>query len=683
MPTLHTLLVGIDDYPHVQPLISCHRDVAAMSAFLRSHHRADLTLNERILLNDQATKASLSAALWSHLGQAKAGDVALFYFSGHGCREEADPVWKALDNDRALETLVCFDYGDPTSHGGLADKELRFLLQKVAANGAHVLTVFDCCHSGDATRGDLIPKRIVTAKARRLASAQGAKAIEVEPMRAWEEFLFSKSKPRALFETARTLDEVLPLPPHVHIAACRDVEEAYQTETGSLLTETLIDVVKRSGADLTYGQLQSRIANLTRGRYPQTPQIQVAGQTPQALEQPFLGGTVELNPETAELVWNEVHERWVLNRGAIHGLRKDDAIGIDILDEQGQLLTTGRLSKVQLDWSFVVPEKAAALKPSGSAGVPTRRGWFAVRLNGVYRQPVTFFLEGAPRGLAKLREAFESERAEFERLNIALTDTLLLADYCVAALVDADFREYYFITYPERRSELTTADLDKSLVMPLKWFSVEAPRVAEYLKHIARWQFVRRLANPASTLPVGWVDVALLAEEAGENVPVPFQETTDGTQTAELRTEPRGTGVGRKFRFRLTNRTQSQSLHVSLVCLSTTFEVQPRLIDTLSYELQPAGQPGDHVEAQRNSPLDAFFEKPEQLRLPTRPFSTARFLLIVATEPFDVSAFAQRSLWQDGNRGTKGVGFAEDTRSVSDDWRTQRYEVVMLPPEGA
>ncbi len=87
MSTLHALLIGIEKYPHVPKLNACVEDAGKMETYLRLHKPEHYDLSIKKLVEDEATKEGICDALFSHWGAAQAGDVALLYFSGHGCQE--------------------------------------------------------------------------------------------------------------------------------------------------------------------------------------------------------------------------------------------------------------------------------------------------------------------------------------------------------------------------------------------------------------------------------------------------------------------------------------------------------------------------------------------------------------------------------------------------------------------
>lgn len=153
---VYALLVGIDAYPEpVQSLHGCRNDIAAVENLL-DQRVSDVhdVLHVRTLLDDEATRSAVIAGFQEHLGQARAGDVVLFYYSGHGSQENAPQEFWHLEPDHLDETLVLWD-SRREGQWDLADKELAALLTQVAVEGPHILVVLDCCHSGSGTRATL------------------------------------------------------------------------------------------------------------------------------------------------------------------------------------------------------------------------------------------------------------------------------------------------------------------------------------------------------------------------------------------------------------------------------------------------------------------------------------------------------------------------------------------------
>ena len=144
------LLIGIDRYQNVSPLIGTVNDVHAMKAYLSSH----LGFNERnvkTLLDGEATRENIlrSIAEWLVDGTEQGDDVFLYY-SGHGFQQRDD---NADEADQLDETLVPVDVSvdkDGVPQGMIRDDELAVLLRQL--QGRRVQLVIDACHAGTSDR---------------------------------------------------------------------------------------------------------------------------------------------------------------------------------------------------------------------------------------------------------------------------------------------------------------------------------------------------------------------------------------------------------------------------------------------------------------------------------------------------------------------------------------------------
>src|SRR5688572_1948045 len=133
---LFALLVGIDQYEGdiilnhevtFPALSGCVPDSKKMKAYLEND--PSFIADVKLVTNKQATKAEVVRLFKEHLGQAKEGDVALFFYSGHGTQEWADTAWTE-DTDGFLECIVCY-YDNNADEFLLSDKELRFLIHEL------------------------------------------------------------------------------------------------------------------------------------------------------------------------------------------------------------------------------------------------------------------------------------------------------------------------------------------------------------------------------------------------------------------------------------------------------------------------------------------------------------------------------------------------------------------------
>jgi hypothetical protein len=134
-------------------LDGCVNDVEELRGLLiaRFGFKAEDVL---VLTNQAATREAILAGINTQLVQpSRPGDVALFFYAGHGSQVVNS---KAKDEpDGKDETLVPADSW--TGVPDIRDKELRGPLNAILDKGAMLTVIFDSCHSGSAARGNSVP----------------------------------------------------------------------------------------------------------------------------------------------------------------------------------------------------------------------------------------------------------------------------------------------------------------------------------------------------------------------------------------------------------------------------------------------------------------------------------------------------------------------------------------------
>lgn len=143
------LCIGINDYPGTDmDLHGCVNDALDWAAELGRRGYAVTSL-----VNAQATKAAMHAAMADVIGRAVAGDIVAITFSGHGTYVfNTDPA--EAEPDGYDEALCPFDVA--TGDGPLTDDEIHALLAQ-RAPGVRLLLIADSCHSGTVSRAALPP----------------------------------------------------------------------------------------------------------------------------------------------------------------------------------------------------------------------------------------------------------------------------------------------------------------------------------------------------------------------------------------------------------------------------------------------------------------------------------------------------------------------------------------------
>jgi hypothetical protein len=297
--TVYALLVGIAEYD-VLPLKGPVEDVLAVEEFLAVRAPGSVV---KPLWNEQATRRAVVDGIREHLGRAGPGDVALFWFCGHGGEEAVDEAYWRIEPSAWQQTLVCADSRrsgpDGVRVADLLDKELGLLLDEVADRGPHVVAVLDSCHAGGATRD--LPELPPGVAFRGLGPAPG------------------RLPPEAF------LPELVGYVPrdgsgHVLLAACRLEQRAREMLIGDeirgVFTYALLGALRTLELTATYRELLgatcATVQSLTTG---QSPTLLPAEAGP--ADQPFLGGAIS-RPAAFRLQRTRVG--WEVDAGRCHGI---------------------------------------------------------------------------------------------------------------------------------------------------------------------------------------------------------------------------------------------------------------------------------------------------------------------------------------------------------------------------
>jgi hypothetical protein len=463
--TLYALLVGINRYaaPEVADLRGCVRDVEAARAYL-DRAFAETGRCVKTLVDGEATRDAVIGAIRSHLGQAKAGDTALFWFSGHGssawCPEWA---WFTEPTGR-LQTLVCAD-SRTLDVPDLWDKELSVLLDDVARHAGHVAVVLDSCHSEGATRELETSVRTVPEAAPRSPDSLVAEL-------------------GGTGEAARTGSDG---PEHIAMAACRSTERAREADLGGgfrgVFSWSLLRALNDLGPLATYRELAvAARAEVERRVLGQTPQLHPAGSA--LADHAFL--SPRSGPSGAAMWMRYLRGEWEIDAGAVHGLPSSGGLRVGV--RGGTPAQQASLVEVQAHRSLVEPVggwRPARDRPYPMVVTHVPAPRLAVAVTGpdpeaVRRLVLDLHTAGPGGGPSPYVRDVEPGRAY--RAEVRASGTVAVAD------VDG-----------HRLAE------------------VRAEEAVGALEHIARWTMLSTLTNPRSEL-AGSIRIEVV--EAAAGVPV-------------------------------------------------------------------------------------------------------------------------------------------------------------------
>lgn len=351
---LFGLFVGVAEYQHsvehnprgtFEDLGGAPNDIAAMKATIEPRIAF---ANSITLLDAQATRAGIIAAFADIVGQAAAGDTLLFYYTGHGGRI-FDTTGQQLSGYSS--TIVPYDARDPDrlsdQPGDIVDNELRKMIETATAAGINVITIFDSCNSGTATRSPWTEEKV---------RFRSAPQVEL-------------SGPLKAPETPLVLPAITPVSTRdkgylVHLAAAPDgkaaIERMIDGKWRGDFTEALIRSLNELPANSTYRDLldavRARLRQKLRDGATTQAMTDIRGEG--ALDQTFLGA------------WNPVRliegkpnpdGTWKLAAGSIAGMTKGSrfagfASGSDARSDDAHPIASAVITDLEPGAATLTPE---------------------------------------------------------------------------------------------------------------------------------------------------------------------------------------------------------------------------------------------------------------------------------------------------------------------------------------
>ncbi|RFM26924.1 caspase family protein [Deminuibacter soli] len=656
-PVLYALLIGINEYPSplkmgsqtivFPPLRGCVNDTTAINDYLQTER--NFTLQIKQLHNSDATRQNIVAGIQQHLAQATANDVALLYYSGHGTQEETDTAVFQNADTHKLQSLVC--YADAASGNNflLANKELRWLIHNLAATGAHIVTLFDCCHSGGTTRNAALVK-----DAFKDAEAAERKVDVVFPQRPWGDFIFSHQLQQAQF-TPHNLAQLLPEGFHFQLTACEQNESAMELNRRGVFTQVLLSVLKHAGSTITYANLWGRIRQYMRNVYEQRPTLYVGAGNSSDWHTNFLNKPASAaGTALGEATFNET-DGWQLNMGAIQGVAANSTV---------QLFTAGNrdvtiaatTANIKIDYCSLQPAS-----PLDEAQV------YHAEVQAAQSSQLPVYVDDPVNQQAA---ALPIQQCVFDSLFNPFNSSITLATGETAArYVLRQTAGLYYITLPNDRY--------RPLVQPLNAKDTATPqRLAAFFKQMARWEFIKTLRNPVVDENTAFVKIEIAI---GETAPY---ETIGNSEQVPVTLLQQNNTWQNTVRIRLTNTTQ-QDLYCCALYLLSNFA-------SFSKYLNPPVKlltPGNPVElVYNNSAVLAFAI--DEIAVCYNWETTSDYLkLVISTVNFDATTLDFGPLPMPAttrlHRGAQNL-YSNDAAGVTDlkesNWHTQLVELCTINP---
>ena len=642
---LYALLVGIDNYPPpVTPLKGCLNDLQHIADYL-SRETSDFDLHLRKIVDREATKANLVAAMKSHFASAKEQDVIFLYYSGHGALEEADEVFFKGAQEGKMETLVCYD-GYTAADGKpvfrlLADKELRFLLSELSQTGAHIVTIFDCCHSGGNTRNGFFAKEGEVLERRQICRDAPSQAF---PKRDWTDFIFADKVSRDHVKN-QSLDTILPEGRYIHFAACQHDESAFEVGGEGMFTKRLLEVLTRCGGSLSYFDLQARIQNYLRYQFKQTPRAFASGDG-NPLFLGFLNRKGASKPEYGNVNLNST-DGWVIDLGTMQGLAAGSQL--IILDDKFNKVGAGKILEAYANYAQLEPSDGTQLDPACSyKGFSTDYYFTTLQVHlSIVDEAILLDLQQALT-LDKSARLIEVKEAG-------------QADYCIVE--------------KSRKILLTRPEKPDTPIVPVMDYTIGQTGVVvrNHLNHISQFEFVKKLQNPNAFMFARFPIEVSVFQKGAKLVEEPIHIVRD-----ELFPYYAGDseGEGGSIRIKIKN-VSDRKLFCSLLYLTFNFEVHVKLLKEVVVGLSR----NEESWALDGAAIALNLE--EEVASYNYPESKSTLKVIVSTSDFTQQAlrFEMPALPGPLDPGQKGLEISKNrfTPEVQD-WITRNIDVTIKNP---
>lgn len=566
-PELFALLVGVNEYKNakISNLNGCVNDVKAMYEFLTQRMGVP-TENIRLLTStgeesteDRSSRKNIINGWMWLTERASVGDQVFFHYSGHGAQATStDPN----ELDGYDETLVPFDSRENDANGNpiydILDKELARLIAMVAAKGALVTVVLDCCHSGSGTR-TLVPVR-KTISDKRIRPPEtlvlGTKRMQGEPA-------------GATLRSGWKIDA-----DHVLLAGCRDEELSYEYRSPvngdwhGALTFFLLQKLQELRPHMTWQEVHDAVQVKVNGVYArQTPQLEGPG------ERTVFGGLapsggLHLNVTGAEDIGDSVRIR--LKGGAGVGLTPGSRVELqDSHPLTSSALGSGEVIETNVDHAYALI-----------------RGVHAVDFTLPAKAKVTAY-------------GYENLRYEVATEDPLLIATLTSEDSSpFLSVVDLDSLYAAVQRWPQagarqRRTPQFHVSVDHDTYVIQDSSGVQlvqetpahtaagAAKTAENLHHLAVFYNVRNLRNPS---PLFLLDAGLCVE-AQTYTRAGFSAPKDGEPLGQDGVLP----PGRKLWLTVRNNS-AENLYVTVFNLSAQFGIRRIYPERAPCQLVAAGK---------------------------------------------------------------------------------------------
>ncbi len=548
---LYALLIGINEY-EISPLQQCVNDVNKFEDYINTLQSEKVynSITVKKLINDKATKLNIVNAIDTFLATAKDDDVALLYYSGHGALEESAGRFSDAHSG-TIECLVCYSKEELNSESYLlADKELRYSFSKFK-NNPHLITVFDCCHSGDMVRS-VTNGTIDDSRQRKISS--------IFPARSYADFIFSKEIDEERIKSQK-LTALIPYKNSVNISACLASESSWEDSKGGVFTRYLLQLLKTKNNKISYLDITkwAKISLKDITNKKQTPTISVQGKGKNDHYSSWLNLNIVQNQIDQGHIFFNKKNGWYYNKGQLFGIEEGTEITIKINSDR---TITTKVIEVNLEDSLVQDPMEQGVLLDFTKPYP-------VSTETIYNQ-----LDIHICNLDKDKHAEEHIKSIIQGMqNISLCN----AD-------EASF----FVTLFNQTVYISLAnDLYRPMAIQIDLLDLENERIEKMLSHqleaLVKWNYYDTLENPDN----GFLETPIKVEIRTDS----NQQWSDITNSGiDLTTLPnqltRNNEFFQKYQIKVSN-ISKETIFVTALLLGSDISISSDPLDNKTKRLKP------------------------------------------------------------------------------------------------
>ena len=699
-PNLFAFLVGINSYPEgIKNLKGALNDVAEVKKYLNEpfvqKKFETVVLEELTDLTKEGppTKDAIVAKWKEVFGKASMGDVCFFFFAGHGVREATYlSSFKELEIDGKIETLFCADSQkrkqkmpgmDMKTRTTLADKELRYLIHTLSKKGIRVVTIFDCCHSGDNTRSLMggVPD-----------NARQIGRLVLAP-RDYEGFIFSKDFKEESFK-GPYLNKVLPLGEHVQFSACRDEELAFETpeeaeERNGVFTTALLKILRIRKGNISFRDLYHQVAqamprNIEQLQQPQffIPFEESSSRYLEFLTFQPMGATRDVG-----VVYKEDLKIWSLPLGHLHGIFEKTQVNV-FPSQDPKISMAARIDKIFLTHTDI----------SFTPHADFARDSYLAHVKGLAIKPLiigmadatvstTTDLDLLKEKIGALTQGPESLRPTGEQLPIP-----------IKWATEGESLDYE-VSLHNNNIEVCRPGDTRPVIQPLYYlpdasYIENISKLRSEFQQMAQWHYFKELdsmnnLNSDREFPLELRLFQCLDLESGEEIeilPKNGNFTCYLTEGLKAEEDPQGLGPHTHFRLELKN-VQEQAYSASLLYLSMDYGISIKMMEEENKSLG-MGESLCSKKYIKDQYIRYRFSKATHIILDDWPCKEDYLKIIVSNESFNIGDFQMDSLPMRGGKkrggGDRNIDGEEKERKLSPFepyWRVRTYGLRVLNPK--